>query len=154
MRESGLRLETWPDSFFLNAISKTIRNMNLGRKLISMVFLAAAVTGLTQAQELPHYTGETLNNPDYHHGQLVITSYSIHYTKLYDHIGSNDGRSGRYWPWDCGKSFRWCYCFWEMQPDFGGDYKSYISESGKTLPSIVVAINNFAAFIETRNNFV
>lgn len=32
--------------------------------------------------------------------------------------------------------------------DFGGDYASYIRSSGKTLPSIVVAINNFAAFTE------
>lgn len=30
----------------------------------------------------------------------------------------------------------------------GGDYASYIISSGKTLPSIVVAINNFAAFTE------
>ena len=44
--------------------------MNFGKKLINTFFLAAAVTGLSQAQELPHYTGETLNNPDYHHGQL------------------------------------------------------------------------------------
>ena len=33
--------------------------------------------------------------------------------------------------------------------DYGGDYKSYISTSGNTLPSIVVAINNFSAFTET-----
>lgn len=33
--------------------------------------------------------------------------------------------------------------------DYGGDYASYIKSSGKTLPSIVVAINNFAAFTET-----
>ena len=32
--------------------------------------------------------------------------------------------------------------------DYGGDYTSYIRSSGKTLPSIVVAINNFAAFTE------
>ncbi len=32
--------------------------------------------------------------------------------------------------------------------DFGGDYNSYIKSSGNTLPSIVVAINNFAAFTE------
>lgn len=32
--------------------------------------------------------------------------------------------------------------------DYGGDYNSYIKSSGKTLPSIVVAINNFAAFTE------
>lgn len=32
--------------------------------------------------------------------------------------------------------------------DFGGDYASYIKSSGNTLPSIVVAINNFAAFTE------
>lgn len=32
--------------------------------------------------------------------------------------------------------------------DYGGDYASYIKASGKTLPSIVVAINNFAAFTE------
>ena len=32
--------------------------------------------------------------------------------------------------------------------DYGGDYASYIKTSGKTLPSIVVAINNFAAFTE------
>ncbi len=32
--------------------------------------------------------------------------------------------------------------------DFGGNYTSYIKSSGKTLPSIVVAINNFAAFTE------
>jgi len=32
--------------------------------------------------------------------------------------------------------------------DFGGDYASYIKSSGKTIPSIVVAINNFAAFTE------
>lgn len=32
--------------------------------------------------------------------------------------------------------------------DYGGDYSSYIKTSGKTLPSIVVAINNFAAFTE------
>lgn len=33
--------------------------------------------------------------------------------------------------------------------DYGGDYVSYIKASGKTLPNIVVAINNFAAFTET-----
>lgn len=33
--------------------------------------------------------------------------------------------------------------------DYGGDYSSYIKASGKTLPSIVVVINNFAAFTET-----
>ena len=33
--------------------------------------------------------------------------------------------------------------------DYGGDYASYIKSSGKTIPSIVVAINNFAAFTET-----
>ncbi len=33
--------------------------------------------------------------------------------------------------------------------DYGGDYASYIKASGKTLPSIVIAINNFAAFTET-----
>lgn len=32
--------------------------------------------------------------------------------------------------------------------DYGGDYESYIKSSGKTLPSIVVCINNFAAFTE------
>lgn len=32
--------------------------------------------------------------------------------------------------------------------DFGGDYDAYISNSGSTLPSIVVAINNYAAFSE------
>ncbi len=32
--------------------------------------------------------------------------------------------------------------------DYGGDYESYIKSSGKALPSIVVAINNFAAFTE------
>lgn len=32
--------------------------------------------------------------------------------------------------------------------DYGGDYSSYIKSSGKTLPSIVVAINNFAALTE------
>ena len=32
--------------------------------------------------------------------------------------------------------------------DYGGDYASYIKASGKTLPSIVIAINNFAAFTE------
>ncbi|MBQ1187061.1 MAG: type VII secretion protein EssC [Clostridia bacterium] len=32
--------------------------------------------------------------------------------------------------------------------DYGGDYASYLKSSGKTLPSIVVAINNFAAFTE------
>ena len=33
--------------------------------------------------------------------------------------------------------------------DYGGDYASYIKSSGKTLPSIVVVINNFAAFTES-----
>lgn len=32
--------------------------------------------------------------------------------------------------------------------DYGGDYASYIRASGKTLPSVVIAINNFAAFTE------
>ena len=32
--------------------------------------------------------------------------------------------------------------------DYGGDYESYISQSGHSMPSIVVAINNFAAFAE------
>ena len=32
--------------------------------------------------------------------------------------------------------------------DFGGDYDSYIKLSGNTVPSIVIAINNFAAFTE------
>ena len=32
--------------------------------------------------------------------------------------------------------------------DYGGDYVSYIKTSGKTLPSIIVAINNFAALTE------
>lgn len=32
--------------------------------------------------------------------------------------------------------------------DYGGDYASYIKSSGQTLPSIVIAINNFAAFTE------
>lgn len=32
--------------------------------------------------------------------------------------------------------------------DYSGDYDSYIKSSGKTLPSIIVAINNFAAFTE------
>lgn len=32
--------------------------------------------------------------------------------------------------------------------DYGGDYASFIGSSGKTLPSIVVMINNFAAFTE------
>lgn len=32
--------------------------------------------------------------------------------------------------------------------DYGGDYSSYIKSSGKVLPSIVVAINNFSAFTE------
>lgn len=32
--------------------------------------------------------------------------------------------------------------------DYGGDYTSYIKNSDKTLPSIVVAIQNFAAFTE------
>lgn len=36
----------------------------------------------------------------------------------------------------------------KMFADYGGDYSSYIKSSGKTLPSIVVAINNFAAFTE------
>lgn len=36
----------------------------------------------------------------------------------------------------------------KMFADYGGDYASYIKSSGKTLPSIVVAINNFAAFTE------
>ena len=32
--------------------------------------------------------------------------------------------------------------------DFGGDYGSYIAESGNTLPNIVIAVNNYAAMIE------
>lgn len=32
--------------------------------------------------------------------------------------------------------------------DFGGDYASYIAESGNTLPNIVIAVNNYAAMIE------
>ncbi|MEE0863276.1 MAG: type VII secretion protein EssC [Lachnospiraceae bacterium] len=32
--------------------------------------------------------------------------------------------------------------------DYGGDFNSYIKTSGKTVPSIVVVISNFAAFIE------
>lgn len=32
--------------------------------------------------------------------------------------------------------------------DYGGDYSSYIRSSGKTLPSVIIAINNFAAFTE------
>ena len=32
--------------------------------------------------------------------------------------------------------------------DYGGDYDSYISTSGNTLPSFVIVINNFAAFTE------
>ena len=36
----------------------------------------------------------------------------------------------------------------KMFADYGGDYRSYIKSSGNTLPSIVVAINNFAAFTE------
>lgn len=36
----------------------------------------------------------------------------------------------------------------KMFADYGGDYDAYIQSSGKTLPSIVVAINNFAAFTE------
>ena len=32
--------------------------------------------------------------------------------------------------------------------DYGGDYASFIANSGSTLPSIVVAINNYAAFSE------
>lgn len=32
--------------------------------------------------------------------------------------------------------------------DFGGDYASYVKATGEKLPSIVVAINNFAAFTE------
>lgn len=33
--------------------------------------------------------------------------------------------------------------------DYGGDYRSYINNSGKTYPNIVVIINNFSALIET-----
>ena len=32
--------------------------------------------------------------------------------------------------------------------DYGGDYKSYIDSAAEKIPSIVVAINNFAAFTE------
>ena len=32
--------------------------------------------------------------------------------------------------------------------DYGGDYQAYLSESGKSLPNIVVVINNFSAFTE------
>ncbi|MCQ2495538.1 MAG: type VII secretion protein EssC [Lachnospiraceae bacterium] len=32
--------------------------------------------------------------------------------------------------------------------DYGGDYRSYIRESGKTLPNIVVVIHNYTAFAE------
>lgn len=35
--------------------------------------------------------------------------------------------------------------------NYGGDYRSYIDTSGETLPSIVIAINNFSAFTETYN---
>ena len=33
--------------------------------------------------------------------------------------------------------------------DFGGTFKSYINESGKILPNIVIALNNYAAFLES-----
>lgn len=33
--------------------------------------------------------------------------------------------------------------------DFGGDYGTYIEESGNTLPNIVIVVNNYAAVIET-----
>jgi len=33
--------------------------------------------------------------------------------------------------------------------DFGGDYRSYVAMSGRKEPSIVIAINNFAAFTES-----
>lgn len=36
--------------------------------LLALVLCFGAAS--TQAQELPHYTGTTLSNPDYHHGQL------------------------------------------------------------------------------------
>lgn len=36
----------------------------------------------------------------------------------------------------------------KMFTDYGGDYTSYIKTSGKTVPSIVIAINNFTAFME------
>lgn len=32
--------------------------------------------------------------------------------------------------------------------DFGGDYRSYLSEAESNIPNIVVAVNNYAAFIE------
>ena len=33
--------------------------------------------------------------------------------------------------------------------DFGGDYGTYVEESGNTLPNIVIVVNNYAAVIET-----
>ena len=37
--------------------------------------------------------------------------------------------------------------------NFGGDYKSYISLSGNTVPSIVVIINNYSAFVEVYEEY-
>lgn len=36
----------------------------------------------------------------------------------------------------------------KMFADYGGDYASYLLSTGKSIPSIVVAINNYAAFTE------
>ncbi len=39
--------------------------------LVSVVLSLVIGVGTLTAQELPHYTGNKLNNPDYHHGQLA-----------------------------------------------------------------------------------
>lgn len=33
--------------------------------------------------------------------------------------------------------------------DYGGDYQSYITKSNNTIPSIIIMINNYSAFVET-----
>ncbi len=37
--------------------------------------------------------------------------------------------------------------------DFGGDYQTYIKQSGKTVPNFVVIINNYEAFNEVYNSY-
>lgn len=44
--------------------------MKMKSKFLSVALSLFLGAGAVQAQELPHYTGDKLNNPDYHHGQL------------------------------------------------------------------------------------
>ncbi|MGD0341795.1 MAG: hypothetical protein ABSA76_08835 [Bacteroidales bacterium] len=106
---------------------KSMVGIKVKNKFLTYIGIAAAfISSCNKGQDIVHYTGKTLNNPDYHHGQLTPVM-GVHNIQVL--------RANREFP-EAADGFGWTYnhapmlAFWNNK-----FYLEYLSDSvGESVP--------------------